>query len=533
MPKLTIDNRSVEVAAGGTILDAARELGIDIPTLCFHSSCSPSTSCLCCVVKVNGKDRLLPSCATKVAEGMMVESETDEVRGARRMALELLLADHAGDCWAPCTNICPAGMDIPTMIRQINAGELREALVTVKRRIALPAVLGRICPELCEKGCRRAQRDSAVSICTLKRFVADVDLESGDPYLPACLPDSGKYVAIIGAGPAGLAAGYYLQQRGHQCVIFDGHPAAGGNLRYAIAPEKLPAGVVEAEVDLIRRLGVQFRFGVCIGRDVAMQDLQQQFDAVLVAVGEVDGAKATALGLEMAGRGLKVHKRTMMTDVAGVFVAGAAITPYRHAIRAIAAGREAAEMIDRYILEHVLVSSESGFTSRLGPMNEEEYAAFSGESADVPRAAMRDDAAGLSVEQAMVESGRCLQCDCGKLEECRLRHYAVRYDANPGRYKGERRSFERTIHHPQIVYESGKCISCGLCVQVATREGANLGLTYVGRGFDIRIGVPFNETLGSALGEVGRKCAEVCPTGALAFQRPLRCVALPVVSEQT
>src|SRR5512146_974084 len=108
MPRLTIDNKPVEAPAGATILDAARAVGIDIPTLCFHSSCSPSTSCLCCVVKVNGGGRLLPSCATKAAEGMVVESETAEVRDARRMALELLLADHAGDCFAPCTNICPA-----------------------------------------------------------------------------------------------------------------------------------------------------------------------------------------------------------------------------------------------------------------------------------------------------------------------------------------------------------------------------------------------------------------------------------------
>jgi ferredoxin len=176
MPTLKIDNREVTVPEGSSVLDAARSLGIDVPALCQYEGCTPNTSCLCCIVRVNCGKRLVPSCGTKAAEGMSVESETPDIRAARKTALELLLADHAGDCRAPCQNVCPARMDIPTMIRQINDGALHEALLTVKQHIALPAVLGRICPELCEKGCRRGQIDSPVSICRLKRYVADVDL---------------------------------------------------------------------------------------------------------------------------------------------------------------------------------------------------------------------------------------------------------------------------------------------------------------------------------------------------------------------
>ena len=169
MPKLFIDNREVEVNDGATILDAAGKLGIEIPTICFKKGYQPSTSCMVCVVKVEGLDSFVPACGTVVAEGMRVESSSEQVYQARKAALELLLSDHLGDCLGPCQVICPAGMNIPLMIRQIAAGNLSGAIKTVKKDIALPAVLGRICPRPCEKGCRRGVYDKAVSICLLKR----------------------------------------------------------------------------------------------------------------------------------------------------------------------------------------------------------------------------------------------------------------------------------------------------------------------------------------------------------------------------
>jgi ferredoxin len=230
MPTIAIDQREIEVPAGATVLDAARRLGISIPSLCFREGCDASTSCLVCVVKIDGNSRLTPACATVAVEGMRVESETVEVHAARRTALELLLSDHLGDCLAPCFFACPAEMDIPTMLRQIAAGDLRGAIATVKRDIALPATLGRICPAPCEKACRRRGLDGAISICQLKRFVADADLATGDPYVPLCEPKSGKTVAILGGGPTGLAAAYYLARFGHHPTIFDENAQLGGRL---------------------------------------------------------------------------------------------------------------------------------------------------------------------------------------------------------------------------------------------------------------------------------------------------------------
>lgn len=149
MPRLTIDNCSVAVPAGGTILDAARKLGLDIPTLCFRDGQKPLTACMLCLVKVNGTNRLVPSCATPAEEGMQIESETEQIHQIRKTGLELLLSDHVGDCIAPCQNACPAHMGIPLMMEQVSAGRLDQAIATVKRDIALPAVLGRVCSEPC------------------------------------------------------------------------------------------------------------------------------------------------------------------------------------------------------------------------------------------------------------------------------------------------------------------------------------------------------------------------------------------------
>jgi len=167
MPEIVIDGRRVTVEDGSTVLDAARKLGLQIPVLCSVEGCKAETSCMVCVVRVNGAEELEPSCATRVAEGMVVESETEQVKNARRTALDLLLGEHVGDCEAPCRLACPAHVNIPLMIRQIAAGETDKAMATVQRAAASCET----CSSRCEKACRRASYDSAVSICLLKRFV--------------------------------------------------------------------------------------------------------------------------------------------------------------------------------------------------------------------------------------------------------------------------------------------------------------------------------------------------------------------------
>ena len=123
-----------------------------------------------------------------------------------------------------------------------------------------------------------------------------------------------------------------------------------------------------------------------------------------------------------------------------------------------------------------------------------------------------------SYEQAKAETARCLHCDCRKAQDCKLRDYSKDYSARPGRYKAERRLFEQYTQHAEIIYEPGKCIDCGLCVQIASEAGESLGLTFIGRGFDVRVAVPFDHSIAEGFKTAGRQCVKACPTGALAFK---------------
>ena len=209
MINLTIDGRSIQVPEGTTILEAAESLDIKIPTLCFLKDILPITSCMLCVVKIEGRRNLLPACATRAEEGMVVFSDDPDVIFARRTALELLLSDHVGDCMGPCQVACPAGMDIPKMLRHMTAGRYDRAVETIKEHIALPAVTGYICPAPCEKACRRGQVDDPIAVRLIKRCAAELDLSESLPYKPETSPECNKNVAVVGAGPAGLAAAYF------------------------------------------------------------------------------------------------------------------------------------------------------------------------------------------------------------------------------------------------------------------------------------------------------------------------------------
>ncbi len=516
MPTLTIDGRTVAAPEGATILEAAELADIQIPTLCYLPGRPAQTSCMLCVVRVEGVGRLLPACATRATDGMVVHNESDEVRKARRTAIELLLSDHLGDCIGPCQGVCPAHMDIPMMMRLTAEGRFREALIVVKETIALPAVLGRICPELCEKGCRRAAHDGALSVCLTKRFVADHDLASGSPYLPQCAPPSGKRVAIIGSGPTGLAAAYYLQQMGHTCVLYDEHPLPGGNLRYAVPRDELPEEVVDAEIELILRLGATFVGDTRIGEQVSIGELQGDFDAVLIAGGDLRGSPGLLPGIAFGPQGIKVNRATMMTDLPGVFAAGGSLIPLRHAVRAVADGRAAAHSIDAYLGGKGQPERAREFSVHIGHLDAATVQPFlrlgSVTGRQTPE---RGDGAGFTPEEAVAEAGRCLKCACARADDCRLRMFADLYDAHPVRYAGDRRSFELDDSHPDIIFEPGKCIACGICVRIAAEAREELGIGFVGRGFGVRTAAPFNSAMVEGLREVALACADACPTGAL------------------
>lgn len=524
---IQIDGHAVALSPGQSVLDGARKLGINIPTLCYLEKCGPLTSCLACVVKINGK--LVPSCGTKATPGMIVESETSEVHEARRTALELLFSDHVGDCLSPCHRLCPLGLNIPVMLRQIQAGKLDEAAVTVRDALPLPAVLGRLCHHPCEQGCRRATWDDPAAIREEERFVADWDYgfkddgqgacgDSRAPCLPPCSAASGKSVVIIGTGPTGVAAAYQLLRDGHAVTLVDRHESAGGTLRRQVTEKDLPRRVLDAELEALTKLGAKFKLGLGLGPELTLDGLGLGFDAVLLAIGEISKTEGEALGLSMAPGGIKVNATTGQTDRAHVFAAGRAVKPVNHLVKAMAEGVAVAERISQFLRGEPVSGSTRPFSSIMGRLERAELKVFIQNAGAGASVSPCDACAGFNRSEAASEASRCLHCDCRSSGDCALQTYAQIYEVNASRYRQQRRSFEQFVQPGGIIFEPGKCIRCGICVKLTEMASEPLGLTFIGRGFDVRIAAPFSKTVEEGLQKVGAECVHHCPTGALAFR---------------
>lgn len=283
---LTIDSKEISVPEGTTVLEAARKMGLDIPSLCYDPRLEPFGACRLCFVEVEGAKGPLTACSTVVDDGMVVKTNSEEIYKIRRLALELLLADHYGDCSPPCNMTCPAGVDIQGFIAYIADGQHEQAADLVRQNMPFPASVGRVCPAFCQDECRRQLVEEHVSICNLHRFAGDVDLESAGENLPAVEKDTGKKVAIIGGGPAGLAGAYYLRQRGHQVVIYEKEKELGGFMRYGIPRYRLPKkDVLDKEINHILNLGVDYKTNMVLGKDFTIASLRDEYDAVFVSIG--------------------------------------------------------------------------------------------------------------------------------------------------------------------------------------------------------------------------------------------------------
>ena len=282
---LNINGKEVKGVAGQTILEVARENDIFIPTLCYDERTKIYGSCGICMCEVEGNPKLCKACATVIAPGMVVRTNTERVIESRKTNLELLLSNHTGDCRPPCVLACPAQTDCQGYVGLIANGEYEAALELVKDKIPLPASLGRVCPHPCETECRRGLIDEPVSIQWLKRFVADQDLGDVSPFIPEIDEETGKRVAIIGGGPMGLSAAYFLRQMGHEITIFESMPKAGGMLRYGIPEYRLPKAVLDDEIMTIEMMGVDIICNTKIGEDIPFETIYEEYDAVLLGIG--------------------------------------------------------------------------------------------------------------------------------------------------------------------------------------------------------------------------------------------------------
>ncbi len=185
----------------------------------------------------------------------------------------------------PCRAACPAGIDVPAYVRLVAQGRSEAAHAVIREKVPFPGVLGRVCTRPCEQACRRGRLNEPIAICALKRHAADGAPETWNP-VGRRVPESGKNVAVVGAGPAGLTAAFYLRQKGHAVTVFDARDRAGGMLRCAIPEYRLPRNVLDREVAAIWESGVKFRPGLALGRDFTLDSLKRDgFAAVFLAVG--------------------------------------------------------------------------------------------------------------------------------------------------------------------------------------------------------------------------------------------------------
>ncbi|MBF0376508.1 MAG: FAD-dependent oxidoreductase [Desulfamplus sp.] len=204
----------------------------------------------------------------------------------KSMSDKLLKFNQINDPLAPCSQTCPAEIDIPQYISHIKNGDYLAAVQTIRMRNPLLLSCGRVCPHPCENDCRRGIADEPVSINQLKRFAADYEMNSGSRVPIKCAPDTGKKVAIIGGGPAGLSCAYFLRRVGHQVTIFESMPELGGMLRYGIPEYRLPKKVLEWEIEGITKLGIETHTNVRFGTDFGLGSLVAAgYDAVFIGIG--------------------------------------------------------------------------------------------------------------------------------------------------------------------------------------------------------------------------------------------------------
>ena len=282
--KLTINGRVCSGRAGQTILEVAQNNGIEIPNLCHNSELKHYGGCSLCVVEAENSPKLLRACATEAQDGQVIYTESERVVRTRKTSIELLMSDHDGDCRGPCVLKCPASVNAQGYVQAIARGDDKEAVRIIKERLPIPASIGRVCPHPCEGGCRRQMVEQSISIAYLKYFAADRVLAAGG-YVPPKAAATGKRVGVIGGGPGGLTAAYYLSLKGNRVTVVDSMPQMGGMLRYGIPEYRLPKKVLDQEIDEIASLGVEMKNNFRIGEQMSFEEFKSQYDAVVLAIG--------------------------------------------------------------------------------------------------------------------------------------------------------------------------------------------------------------------------------------------------------
>ena len=284
MIEIVIDGKYRIVEQGSTLLEAAKVCGVDIPSLCGLNKSDQKVPCDLCVVEVEsgGTKR---ACELEVYAGLNVITQSEQLSAHRKQALNRIMQDHYADCEAPCKTACPAGVDIQSYLYFIAQNDHQKAIEVIKKTLPMPLSIGRVCPAFCESECRRSLVDESIAIRQLKRHAADADLAAQESYVPEKKPVKNLSIAVVGSGPGGLTAGYYLSNEGYDVTVFESMPQAGGWLRYGIPEYRLPKAILDKEIELMCRNGMVVKTNQKLGENFSLSQLSEDYDAVCLAVG--------------------------------------------------------------------------------------------------------------------------------------------------------------------------------------------------------------------------------------------------------
>lgn len=336
--KIFINGNEYSADTAKTLLDNILDNGIYLPHLCHNKELESYGGCGLCLVEVEGIRKPLRACSTTVSDGMRVTTSTPALEKSRKNTLSLIMSDHSGDCKAPCYMACPTHQDVQGYVGLIANGREREALELIKKDNPLPASIGRVCPHPCEEKCRRKHLEGAVSICALKRYAADSYMD----YVPVCQASNGKSVAVVGGGPAGLSCAYFLALKGYKVKIFEAQAHCGGMLRYGIPAYRLPKDILDEEIEIISKMGVEIACNTVLGKDFTVESLKNECDAVFLATGawrstnlgcDGDCADGVVGGIDMLYRVAKGENVDLGKKVAVVGGGNTAIDAVRTAVR--------------------------------------------------------------------------------------------------------------------------------------------------------------------------------------------------------
>jgi len=513
MDTFKINNIDIEINNQKTIYELATQNGFEIPVMCKNNISKHLTSCMVCLVKDVKSNSLIPACSVVSQPGMEIEINTDEINLVRRNALEFLLSEHQGDCEAPCSRSCPAGLDIHLMNRLIASNNFAAAINTIKQTIAIPAILGYICDAPCEKACRRKDIDNPVSICKLKRFVAEEKLINYTPESANLASD--KHICIIGSGPAGLSAAYYAVNAGFKCTVYEQTEKTGGNLWHSVLENKLPRHILEAEISNLKKLGVQFLCNNLVnGLNFGL--ILELSDAVIIATGNSDfsflnNINATVVDNSQQINVLKINDKYILS----VNKQSAA---KKMAVKASYFGRVMAENVIALVNNKKTRNYENSFYATYNRIESEDRDAFLMESENTGnRIDTTNHLTGFLLEQAVNEAKRCLHCDCRKKDNCTLRNLSKKYNARFRAYKPPLRVPVIKQVAAGIIFEKNKCIKCGICVAISEKNLKSCGFAFNNRGYDTEVVLIADENNSEIFKSTITSIAIQCPTGAISF----------------